>query len=221
MKNGYLLAGIGIAAIICASFAHAQMAAPAQDSASAQTAVQVSAPPSAASATPTATDANTAPARPQDPDVVAALPNPNMPVDPQNMSPIEKEISEQIAYLNPSVNVNNMPSLFFSVWEHDLVTDARRGLNTRTPMSEDGIAEAGPRDVSLGGIVFVNNKEWTIWLNSMRVSPSAIPDQVMDLKVYKEYIELEWFDETTNQIFPIRLRPHQRFNLDTRIFLPG
>jgi hypothetical protein len=115
-----------------------------------------------------------------------------------------------------------MPSLFFSVWEHDLITDARRGLTTRFPGSDDGVAEvAGPRDISLGGIVYANSKDWTIWLNNMRVSPTAIPDEVIDLRVTKDYVELEWFDETTNKIFPIRLRAHQRFNLDARIFLPG
>lgn len=110
-----------------------------------------------------------------------------------------------------------------SLWEHDLVIDARKGLITRDPVSDDGVAaaEAGPRDVSLSGIVYLSRHDWTVWINSMRVSPSAIPEQVMDLRVFKDYIELEWFDETTNQIFPIRLRPHQRFNLDTRMFLPG
>jgi hypothetical protein len=32
---------------------------------------------------------------------------------------------------------------------------------------------------------------------------------------------MKWFDEYTNQVFPIRLRPHQRFNIDARMFLPG
>jgi len=139
------------------------------------------------------------------------------------MTPMEKEISDQLAFLKPSVNVNLMNSLFFTKWEHDLVIDARRGLVTREPGSpDDGVTpEMGPRDIALAGIVYHNKKEWTIWLNNMRVSPTRIPDEVMDLKVFKDYVELEWFDSSTNQIFPIRLRAHQRFNLDTRMFLPG
>lgn len=153
--------------------------------------------------------------------VVAAVP-PQEPMIPQPVTPIEREISEQLSFQGPTVNVNAMPSLFFTVWEHDLILDARRGLNTRMPGSDDGVmADSGPRDVSLAGIVYVNAGEWTIWLNGWRVSPTAIPDEVMDLKVHKNYIDLEWFDASTNQIFPIRLRPHQRFNLDTRMFLPG
>ena len=101
------------------------------------------------------------------------------------------------------------------------LVDARRGLNTRMPGTDDGVGVTGPREISLAGIVYRGAKEWTIWLNDLRVSPTAIPDEVLDLKVHKDYIELEWFDSSTNQIFPIRLRAHQRFNLDTRMFLPG
>ncbi len=152
-------------------------------------------------------------------EMVSALPDPHART--AGMSRIEREINERLDFLKPSVDVNSMPSLFMSVWEHDLVIDARRGLVTRDPVTDDGITESGPRDVSLGGIVYLARGEWTIWLNSMRVSPTAIPDQIIDLKVFKDYIELEWFDAPTNQIYPIRLRPHQRFNLDTRMFLPG
>jgi hypothetical protein len=43
----------------------------------------------------------------------------------------------------------------------------------------------------------------------------------MDIKVSRAYIDLKWFDGYTNKIYPIRLRPQERFNLDSRIFLPG
>lgn len=153
-------------------------------------------------------------------DVVAALPSPDQPQPA--VTAMEKEINQRLSYLRPNVDLTKMPSLFFSIWEHDLVSDARRGLTTRAPGIDDGVAPvSGPRDIALGGIVYAGSKDWTIWLNNIRVSPTAIPEEVMDLKVYKEYIELEWFDGSTNQIYPIRLRAHQRFNLDTRMFLPG
>jgi len=178
------------------------------------------APASPDAAVPAAAPQNAAVAPMADGTTVAALPAANAPAAP--MTTIEKEISEQLSFLKPNVNINLMNSLFFTKWEHDLVIDARRGLITRTPGTDDGVTpDAGPRDVSLAGIVFHNKKEWTIWLNNMRVSPTRIPDEVMDLKVFKDYIELEWFDASTNQIFPIRLRAHQRFNLDARMFLPG
>ncbi len=149
---------------------------------------------------------------------VASAPPTEAPAN-KLLSSMEKDIEDRLNYLKPQVDINKMPSLFFNVWEHDLIVDARRGLTTG--IGEEGIEQAGDRDISLGGIVYVSGSDWTVWINNTRVTPKAIPAQIMDLKVYKEHVDLEWFDSTTNQIFPIRLRSHQRFNLDTRIFLPG
>lgn len=126
-------------------------------------------------------------------------------------------------------------SLVFTYWEHNALRDARnsrgmvraptegelmRDLNTR----DLDFKEKPPpeeRDISLSGIVYHGKGDWTIWLNGQRISPSALPKEAIDLQVFKDYIEVKWFDEYTNQIFPICLRPHQRFNMDTRMFLPG
>lgn len=121
-------------------------------------------------------------------------------------------------------------SLFFTHWQHEALMDAKRSRgNVRPPTQSELNALGTPgetikpenRDIALNGIVFVNDGDWTIWINGMRVTPSAIPREVIDLRVFKEYIEVKWLDDYTNQIFPIRLRTHQRFNLDARIFLPG
>lgn len=127
-------------------------------------------------------------------------------------------------------NPSRIRSLFFTYWQHEALIDAKRSRgNVRPPTQSELNALGAPgdkgrpanRDISLNGIVFVTDADWTIWLNGMRVTPSAIPREVLDLRVYKEYIEVKWLDDYTNQIYPIRLRAHQRFNLDTRIFLPG
>ncbi|MCK5284750.1 MAG: hypothetical protein KAJ86_04105 [Alphaproteobacteria bacterium] len=132
------------------------------------------------------------------------------------------------------VHPNDMSSVVFTFWERTAIKDARRSRGlVRAPTDDelsnslnnpDGLKVRPPseeRDISLGGIVFVSKEDWTIWLNGKRVTPKAIPKEVIDISVYDEYIELKWFDEWSNQIFPIRLRSHQRFNVDTRIFLPG
>lgn len=146
--------------------------------------------------------------------------------------------SQASAVTTPSfpggINPNDIPSLLFTYWEHTAIVDAKRSRGLVRPPTEeeltrdlknrDGEKVKPPpeeRDIRLGGIVYVTSGDWTIWLNDKRVTPKAIPAEVMDLKVSKEYIEMKWFDDYTNQIFPIRLRPHQRFNIDTRIFLPG
>lgn len=131
-------------------------------------------------------------------------------------------------------NADTFPSLLFTYWEQVAIEDARRsrGLNRaptdaelmrdlKTEEDDLNIKDPGRRDIELSGIAYKATKNWTIWLNGQRVTPDAIPEEALDLKVFKEYIEIKWFDEYTNRIIPIRLRPHQRFNIDTRIFLPG
>lgn len=136
----------------------------------------------------------------------------------------------------PLFNADEYSSLVFTHWEHVAIKDAvkyrgktrgvteaelMRDLKKREDQAEKVKPPPEEREIRLSGIVYHGGKDWTIWLNEQRVTPDAIPEEVMDLKVYKTYIEFKWFDDYTNQIFPIRLRPHQRFNIDTRIFLPG
>jgi hypothetical protein len=132
-------------------------------------------------------------------------------------------------------SLNEMSSLVFTYWEYTAIEDAKRSRGNVRPPTEDELTRdlnKGPqtekvkpppeeRDISLGGIVYVDGSDWTIWLNDQRITPDAIPPEVIDLRVYKDHIDLKWLDDYTNQIFPIRLRAHQRFNIDTRIFLPG
>jgi hypothetical protein len=121
---------------------------------------------------------------------------------------------------------NTLRSLLFTSWQHALLQEYRRGDQVYRPPSgmesEDTLSKGrGVREISLGGIAYKNADQWTVWLNGKRVTPKAIPLEVMDIKVYSEYVELEWLDAYNNLIYPVRLRPHQRFNLDSRIFLPG
>jgi len=118
----------------------------------------------------------------------------------------------------PSVSYEDLTALLFTQGQLELIEDARQG---NVIQSNDEDAPQGPREVSLSGIAYVTSNDWTIWLNNMRITPEAIPNNILDLKVHKNFIEIQWLDRYTNQVFPIRLRPHQRFNLDTRIFLPG
>lgn len=150
-------------------------------------------------------------------------------------------ITEETANEIPAsagINPNDIPSVLFTYWEHSAIKDVRRvraqggfvrGVSESELMKEletkkEEIRVKPPpeeRDISLGGIVYVRSDDWTIWLNGKRITPNALPEEVIDLRVYKDYIELKWFDAWSNQIFPIRLRSHQRFNIDSRIFLPG
>lgn len=145
--------------------------------------------------------------------------------------PVQTEQEAQSALEKQRVNPNEIPSLLFTHWEHAALMDAKRSIGAvRAPTQaelnaanrEEGYTPPPEsRELKLGGIVYKSKEEWTIYLNDTRVTPKALPPDVIDLRVYEEYIDMKWFDAYTNQIFPVRLRPHQRFNLDTRIFLPG
>lgn len=128
--------------------------------------------------------------------------------------------------------VQDIPSLIFTYWEHTALLDAREAAGKVNPqpariVKDGGQQEEKPkpppekREIRLGGILYNGPQDWTIWLNEQRVTPETVPKEVVDLSVSKDYIELKWYDDYTELIYPIRLRPHQRFNVDTRIFLPG
>tara|TARA_X000000950_G_scaffold63384_1_gene77497 strand:+ start:10196 stop:10756 length:561 start_codon:yes stop_codon:yes gene_type:complete len=145
------------------------------------------------------------------------------------------QMSEEKTLEIPPFKKDEYASLVFTEWEHEAIEIARkrRGGSVRGASddeiydsfkrSEDLIDQDIPemRDISLGGILYKKQGDWTIWLNGNRVTPDALPIEALELRVHEKYIEIEWFDEYTKQIFPIRLRPHQRFNMDARIFLPG
>lgn len=139
----------------------------------------------------------------------------------------------RIQLQDPQINVENISSLFLSGNEVNLLIDAQNGLFTRPPTeeelrSEQENAKSGQvsrpdsvREIALGGILYKSGSDWAIWLNSQKITPKNMPPAIIDIQVNKDYIRLKWLDFQTNQIFPVKLRANQRFNFDTRMFLPG
>lgn len=137
--------------------------------------------------------------------------------------------------IKKTYDLNTIPSLFFTFWQHEAIQDAKRdrllNASVRPPSQEELDAmdrgelyesqQEFVREIVLGGIAYNSDEDWTIWLNEQRITPKAVPSEILALKVYKDYIELKWIDRKTNNVYPIRLRPHQRFNLDLRMFLMG
>lgn len=138
----------------------------------------------------------------------------------------------------PAVDLSALTSIFFTDWQYALLQEARRGYVTTPPPPEAApespavvdapVASGGAgkavrrvRELSLGGIIFKDSGNWTIWLNRQRVTPKDMPEQVVSIKVSEQYIDLKWRDSATDKVYPIRLRPHQRFDLDSRSFLTG
>lgn len=123
-------------------------------------------------------------------------------------------------------NTVNIKSLFFNDQQILSIEEAMslRGLDSAVfdgDIDDLSLPDPGERNIALGGIVYVSASDWTVWLNGKRLTPKALPEEILDMKVFRDYIEMQWFDAYTNKIYPLRLRPYQRFNLDSRIFLPG
>jgi hypothetical protein len=148
----------------------------------------------------------------------------------ENLTELEQMMAR--AALNANIPLPSaIPSLFFTTQELIVLEQARKGLLAR-PATDDEIEEAeeltflppvepGIREISVGGIIYLNANDWVVWLNGVKVTPDRLPEEIMDIEVSKNAVRLKWFDAYTNRIFPIRIKTYQRFNLDTRIFLPG
>lgn len=154
---------------------------------------------------------------------------------------IEGSSATEVPYLRTSslsvgeerFNLGSIPSTMLTYWEQAAIIEALNAQGFARPTTYNEMIDGDEfvpdrpkpppeeRYLTLGGIVYASSKDWTVWLNGKRVTPEALPPEAIDLIVKKNYIEIKWYDEYTNQIFPVRLRPHQRFNIDTRIFLPG
>lgn len=171
-----------------------------------------------------------APAQPESEKEAAAKKGPESAASPTTKADIaEAEDAKSVD------QPKRIPSLLFTYWQHQSILDALDSRRGGSQIPEEFLQEKGEvlgsdpvkqekpedREIRLGGIVFVHEKEWTIWLNEVRITPDSIPKDIVDIKVSKDFLDLKWYDKYTNKIFPIRIRPHQRFNLDTRIFLPG
>lgn len=115
---------------------------------------------------------------------------------------VDMDLPYNLPNVNGNIDPDTMPSMSY---------------NPNSPRQ----VSPGIRELSLAGILYKGQENWTIWLNGTRMTPQAYSNQIHEIKVSEDYVDIKWFDPYTNIVFPIRLRPHQRFNLDTRIFLPG
>lgn len=153
-------------------------------------------------------------------------------IDPEALLDMDAAL-QRMAVIRPvTIKPQEIGTLVFTLWQHSLLQQAKQSFTTRNVTQEEidraksGELEdiekpKGLRELSLSGILYKGKDDWVVWLNGQRLAPNALPKQVMDIKVSENHIDLKWFDEYSNLIYPVRMRPHQRFNLDSRIFLPG
>jgi hypothetical protein len=160
--------------------------------------------------------------------ILATLPFFGLQSNAQEPPPIsaEQEKQNSLADLFKTIDVSTISSLVFTEAEHREIILARRAAGkVRAPEASEGQGGVVPseeeRNIHLQGIVYTAKDDWVIWLNGKQITPLALPEEALAIEVYREYIEIKWYDDFTNQIIPLRLRPLQKFNIDTRMFLPG
>lgn len=153
-------------------------------------------------------------------------------MDPAAFAKLDESMASMTILRKDIVKPQEIGTLVFTLWQHALLQDAKRLFTTRRPTDADMAAAGssgstgdvrprGVRELGLNGILYKSKDNWVVWLNGKRMAPGAIPKEIIDINVSKDYIDLKWFDAYSNLIYPVRMRPHQRFNLDSRIFLPG
>ncbi len=82
-------------------------------------------------------------------------------------------------------------------------------------------APSGPRRIQLSGIAYSSPERWMIWLNGQRVTPNQSLPEIVELQVYRNYIDLKWFDRYLRKIIKIRMRPNQIYDIANGVMLPG
>lgn len=158
----------------------------------------------------------------------------SIPVELRILKKVEEEVRAK--FKNNVDAPANISSMIYTSKQLSLLNAARQGFNNalseedlaslsqdKTTEGEEATTSKQPsvQYLSLGGIVFDSKNNWTIWLNGARTTKETLPKEVLDIQVTGEYVELKWFDEATNQIFPVRLRPNQKFDLGKKVFLPA
>lgn len=149
----------------------------------------------------------------------------------------EMEDSNRIEIVKlPKPPISQLKPLFWMPEELNIINQIKRGVIQVVPIDEseiqgglldDTMEDAPiptlylvPRDLKLSGIVYNTSEDWSLWINGVKVTPDKQPKEIRHLSVYEDFIEIKWFDAQTNKIYPVRMRPYQRFNIDTGRFLP-
>jgi len=153
--------------------------------------------------------------------------------DPMMFSDTEQQAKPPIVKL-PQARANQIRPLFWNADEINLINQIKMGLIEMEPIDEREVMGQvqenivalpknfiAPREIVLSGILYSTDTDWVVWINGMRVTPKKMPDEIRSINVNSDFVELHWFDVITDKIYPLRIRPYQKFSIDLRTFLPG
>lgn len=123
-------------------------------------------------------------------------------------------------------------SLFFTLQQLGQINQALIGIYMPLFEQERSITGEGkgvgaegvpipPRSIRLSGLLYSSPEHWMIWLNGFRVTPGHLLPEIINISVESQQVYLEWFDYVLNKVISIRMKPHQVYDIDTGILLPG
>ncbi len=130
----------------------------------------------------------------------------------------EQEEAKRAALQETEKNAPFQDSFLFTAQAKTNINRAVRGICVR--MGEEG-GPAQRRVLKLAGLLYQAPGQWIIWLNGKRVTPDRLLPEIVDIDVNMSSVYLEWFDIGLNQVISITLRPHQVYDIETGILLPG
>jgi len=112
-----------------------------------------------------------------------------------------------------------MQSLFFNQIELAALNKAAIGVVLGG--IDDENSPPLKREIRLAGLVYDSPNDWIIWLNGHRMTPGNILPEIVEIKVNKTSVFLRWYDAVLKQVLVITLRPHQVYDIQSGILLPG
>ncbi|TVQ83124.1 MAG: hypothetical protein EA357_07220 [Micavibrio sp.] len=131
--------------------------------------------------------------------------------------------SERPEFQRPDYKTTPYPrSLFFTQSEVSAINRALLGFGpSSTDAKDDGKRRTDPRYLNLSGVLYKSPDEWVIWLNGQRLTPDRLLPEIIEINVSPSKIEMKWFDYGISDVIFITLRPHQFYDIETGILLPG
>lgn len=143
----------------------------------------------------------------------------------------QQQAAQPIQPLPAAVKAEELPdvpasSLFFTPQQMAAIHQALVGIYMPLFEQEQSITGTSavplaPRTIHLAGLLYSSDKNWIVWLNGFRLTPERLLPEVIEINVDSKGVRLKWYDAFSNKIIGIRLRPHQIYDIDTGILLPG
>jgi hypothetical protein len=158
-------------------------------------------------------------------DVLPNVPVPGLPAAMPPQLPVNDPSITQGQDRSIGVATEGKPeSIFFTPNQLAAIMRAKEGYmaprEAYDPNNQASPTSAGPRTVSLAGIVYINAKNWVIWLNGERVTRKNMPQRLVGVTVRPQVVHLRWLDITNQRIVNISLKPHQQYLLDSDTIIP-